>query len=477
MAEIFFNSTPESELKSPFQKILAYLKLRIRRFLLAIILLELLIAALITRPPIASTRPPNISPQQPKPISGDCHSGLIYVYDLPPLFNSDLFNDCHLLDPWRSVCDSFLNNGLGRKAHELAGVVPQNLAPMWYWTDHYMGEVVYHHRMLNYKCRTLDPEKATAFYIPFYVGLAVGKYLWGNHTAKERDWHCEMMFKWVQNHPWWKRSNGSDHFLMVGRLTWDFRRLTDSDEEWGSSFLVMPEMKNVIRLSVERNLWDSLELAVPYPTIFHPRSKSDVSEWQSFVRGRNRTNLFTLVAATRKKITNDFRGLLLNQCLNATSDKCLFIDCAKSHCVEGTSVILEAFMGSEFCLQPKGDGFTRRSVFDCMIAGSIPVFFWKQTAYEQYEWFMPDDPGSYSVYIDRNEVRKGKSIKEVLESYSRERVEKMREKVIEWIPRFLYGEGDGGIDGLSDAFEIAINGMLKKYKNHIRRRENENGSD
>ena len=33
-----------------------------------------------------------------------------------------------------------------------------------------------------------EAKSATAFYIPFYTGLAVGKYLWLNSSEEEHDW-------------------------------------------------------------------------------------------------------------------------------------------------------------------------------------------------------------------------------------------------------------------------------------------------
>ncbi|PSS30716.1 Xyloglucan galactosyltransferase [Actinidia chinensis var. chinensis] len=437
-----------------------------RSILFIVILLQFVLVAYFTRAPNVSSVPSRWNSQEFRPAG--CESGTIYVYDLPAMFNIDLQHKCNDLDPWASKCKANLNGGFGPPAKELAGIVPENILPAWYWTDHYWGEVVYHNRMLNYKCRTMEPESATAFYIPFYVGLAVGNYLWGNHSAKERDWHCEMMLKWVQEQKWWKRSNGADHMLMLGRLTWDFRRLTDDDDDWGTKFLHMPAMQNVIRLSVERHVWDPLEVAVPYPTIFHPRTKSDVLEWQTFVRRRRRTSLFAFVGGRREKIKNDFRGLLQDQC-TAAPDACRHVDCARKSCLDGTTAILEAFLDSDFCLQPRGDGFTRRSVFDCMMAGSIPVFFWRQTAYLQYEWFVPTEPGRYSVFIHRDYVRNGTSIRQVLEGYGREEVARMREKVVEYIPKFVYSDPSEGSGNPRDAFEIAMNGVLRKFKDHMER--------
>ncbi|KAK9021885.1 hypothetical protein V6N11_011850 [Hibiscus sabdariffa] len=249
--------------------------------------------------------------------------------------------------------------------------------------------------------------------------------------------------------------------MTMGRITWDFRR--SKNEDWGSSCLYMPGLRNVTRLLIERNPWDYFDVGVPYPTGFHPRSDSDVVQWQDFVRNRRRKTLFCFAGAPRSTIKNDFRGLLLNQCNNA-SGSCQAVNCAGTRCSNGTSVILETFLDSNFCLQPRGDSFSRRSVFDCMIAGSIPVFFWHRTAYLQYQWFLPNDPKSYSVFIHRDRVKNGTSIKTVLESYSREEVNQMKEKVIQYIPKLVYAKPEKGLQNMKDAFDIAIDGVLQRIK-------------
>ncbi|WCJ36547.1 Xyloglucan galactosyltransferase XLT2 [Euphorbia peplus] len=391
----------------------------------------------------------------------ECNSGKVFVYDLPNTFNTELIRNCDELNPWSSRCDALENDGFGQKATGLSGIIPENLAPAWYWTDQFVSEIIFHNRILKHKCRTTEPLNATAFYIPFYAGLAVGKFLWFNYTSKDRDHHCRMMLKWVHDQPSFKESNGWNHFLTMGRISWDFRR--SKDEDWGSSCIYLPGMRNITRLLIERNPWDYFDIGIPYPTGFHPRSDSDIIQWQEFVRSRKRSKLFCFAGAKRATIRNDFRGLLLNHCRNE-SDACKVVDCSGSRCANGTSAILETFLDSDFCLQPRGDSFTRRSIFDCMLAGSIPVLFWRRTAYYQYEWFLPGEKSSYSVFIHRDEVKNGTSIRKVLESYSREDVRKMREKVIEFIPKFVYARPDEGLKSVKDAFDVAIDGVLRRFK-------------
>ncbi|CAI9758511.1 unnamed protein product [Fraxinus pennsylvanica] len=436
-------------------------------YLSIILLFQILILNFVLGTPSKSISIHNqILQQKPKPLpltlpslqNKECQSGMVFVYDLPVMFNKELIDNCQDLDPWHSRCNAVSNDGLGPITSGISAGMPENLAPAWYWTDMFAGEIIYHARMLKHKCRTTEPDLATAFYIPFYAGLAVAKYLFRNYTAKERDWHGKMLLEWLQDQPYWKRSNGSDHFIMLGRMTWDFRR--SKNEDWGSSFINMSAMKQILRLCVERNPWDHLEISVPYPTGFHPKSKSDLDLWLNFVQTRNRTNLFTFVGGKRK-VKSDFRSLLSSHCYNE-SDSCRVVDCSGTRCYDGTWEVLEAFLDSDFCLQPRGDAHTRKSTFDCMLAGSIPVFFWKRSIYDQYQWFLTAQPENFSVFIDRKDVRNGASIKKVLEGYSREQVRRMREKVIEFIPRFVYNYI--GSDDTPDAFDLAIDGVLKRLK-------------
>ncbi|XP_015877986.2 xyloglucan galactosyltransferase XLT2 [Ziziphus jujuba] len=433
--------------------------------LIAILSIQIILLCTLRSLPFSRPHlpPPYSAVSNPFPSPEDqCGGRRVFVYDMPRVFNQEILENCDDLNPWSSRCDALSNQGMGMRATALAGIVPDNLLPAWYWTDQFVTEVIFHNRILNHKCRVMEPESATAFYIPFYAGLAVGKYLFLNtSTAKDRDRHCEMMLRWVQDQPFYKRSKGWDHFLTMGRITWDFRR--SKDEDWGSSCIYMPGMRNITRLLIERNSWDYFDVGVPYPTGFHPRSDSDIAHWQDFVRNRKRTTLFCFAGATRGAIKNDFRGLLLNHCAKE-SDSCRVVNCSGSRCSNGTSAILETFLDSDFCLQPRGDSFTRRSIFDCMVAGSIPVFFWKRSAYFQYEWFLPGQRESYSVFIDRNAVKNGTSIRQVLEKYSREEVRKMREKVIEYIPKFVYAQPQEGLERVKDAFDVAIDGVLKRFK-------------
>ncbi|VFQ92042.1 unnamed protein product [Cuscuta campestris] len=405
-------------------------------------------------------RPLPAAGSAPPTEGGGCEYGRVYVYDMPPVFNRDLIpRNLPDMDPWNWFQ---INDGFGKRTGEFAGTLPVNAAKAWYLTNQFSLEVIFHRRVLNYRCRTTEPESAMAFYIPFYAGLAVAKHLWVDDFEK-RDRLGTMMLGWLQNQTHWRKSNGSDHFLTLGRITWDFRRLGDPEGKWGSALLNQPEMEKVTRFTIERAAWDDYDVGVPYPTAFHPNTEQQLRQWQRHVLSRDRPRLFSFVGASRPNVDGDFRTHLIRYCQNH-SDLSVVVDCSMAECATRPSVVEGAFLSSDFCLQPRGDSSSRRSVFDCMIAGSVRVFFWESTAYGQYRLFLPEDPESYSVFIDYEKVRSGSaSIRGILEKYSKEKIRKMREKLVETIPRLIYARKGLG-SNVKDAFDVAVEAAMERIK-------------
>lgn len=127
---------------------------------------------------------------------------------------------------------------------------------------------------------------------------------------------------------------------------------------------------------------------------------------------------------------------------------------------------MSVFQKSVFCLQPRGDSYTRRSTFDLIIAGCIPVFFHSGTAYVQYLWYLPKNHTKYSVYIPLGNAREGEKmrIEERLLQIPSEEVLKMREEVIKMIPSIIYANRRDGIGRFEDAFDIAVKGILERVE-------------
>jgi Exostosin family len=409
----------------------------------------------------------------PASLTTSCREGLVYVYDIPKSFNTDLLSGHDALDNRFMLSKTYENAGFGPQiSSDFASIIPSQFLSAWFATDQFAAELIFHRRMLYHQCRTSDPTKATAFYFPFYVGLAVDRHLWNTSaTPEQRDQDCSRMLQWLRDQPPFRRSKGHDHFLTVSRITWNFRR--QPGENWGSSFLVMPEMQNVTRLIIERSPWDDMDVAIPYPTSFHPQSARQLRDWQNFVLEQDRRILFGFAGATRPQIKGDFRILINRSCEEAGPAACQSVDCSDIKCLHGSASTLDLFLNLDFCLQPKGDSYTRRSVFDCIITGAVPVFFWRETTREQHSWFLPKEgeEDQWSVFIDRKKVRRGTvNIRDVLEGIGEEKLRKMRARVVDMIPRLVYAANARGLgEGMEDAFDVALKGIFARFKKQQKR--------
>jgi xyloglucan galactosyltransferase MUR3 len=390
--------------------------------------------------------------------SDPCGGRYIYVHDLPPRFNEDMLRDCEKLSVWTNMCRFMSNDGLGPPLGNEEGVFSDT---GWYGTNQFSVDVIFGNRMKQYECLTKDSSVAAAVFVPFYAGFDVARYLWG-YNITTRDAASLDLVEWLMNKPEWSVMGGRDHFLVAGRITWDFRRLTEEEADWGSKLLFLPAAKNMSMLVVESSPWNSNDFGIPYPTYFHPAKDAEVFLWQDRMRSLERPWLFSFAGAPRPGDPMSIRGQLIDQCRSSSLCKLLECDLGESKC-HSPSTIMKMFQSSMFCLQPQGDSYTRRSAFDSMLAGCVPVFFHPGSAYVQYTWHLPRNYTTYSVFIPEDDIRSGNaSIEERLKSIHPDVVKQMREEVINLIPKVIYADPRSKLETLKDAFDVSIEAIINK---------------
>ncbi|XP_008784723.3 xyloglucan galactosyltransferase KATAMARI1 homolog [Phoenix dactylifera] len=355
------------------------------------------------------------------------------------------------------MCLALSNTGLGPPLDDSDGISSE---AGWHNTNQFALEVIFHNRMKQYECLTTDSSRASAIYVPFYAGLEVYRHLW-NRSLSLRDSVSLDLVRWLRSRPEWAAMGGKDHFLVVGRVDRDLKRRSDEPRDWVNKFLLLPEARNMTVLIIESSPWRSNEIGIPYPSYFHPSKASQVLAWQDRMRKVERPWLFSFAGARRRGQATAIRDRVMDQCRR--SRRCNLLECrlGATEC-RSTSSVMRAFRSSAFCLQPPGDTFTRRSMFDAMLAGCVPVLFHPGSAYVQYLWHLPGNHTRYSVFIPADEVRQGKtSIEEVQSRFREEDIRSMREKVIRLIPRLLYGY-PRGVESLKDAFDVAVEGVIER---------------
>lgn len=383
------------------------------------------------------------------------------MYDLPTEFNADIWKWCKFgLVGWLNLCPRAANYGFGQP-------YKSSLGDGWFDTDSYMLEIIFHERMKQYRCLTPDPAMADAVFVPYYTGLDALRYLYPQPDRVPESSHGVRVMSWLRKRGEWKRRGGQDHFMVIGRTAWDFR----VGQGWGTGLLELPGVPNMTVLLIERLPWQPNQQAIPYPTSFHPSSGRQVEEWTSRVRASTRTRLFAFAGSVRPYAEDGgFRSLLMRLCARSPGS-CRLLDCVAARCSHQAEPAMRAFMESVFCLQPRGDTQTRRSTFDAVIAGCIPVFFHKDSAYTQYTWHLPsdgeEDNEGYSVFIPQDDVVANVSVVErVLRGFSPEQVREMQEKVVSLIPRVVYmmksTTGDSkAVESVRDAFDISVERVVE----------------
>ncbi|KAM5572830.1 putative xyloglucan galactosyltransferase GT19 [Rosa sericea] len=417
----------------------------------------------------------------------DCADRWIHIRRLPSTFNLDLLSNCSGYPLFGDLCPFLPNHGLGHKTH--------NRSQSWYRTDSLMMELIFHRRMLEYPCLTSDPRQADAVYLPYYAGIDAMRYLYGPEVNSSADQGLQLYEFLQEDLPEvWNRNSGHDHFMVLARPAWDFSQPLDSDPPtWGTSLLELPHFFNVTALTVEARAWPLQEHAVPYPTSFHPPNLSLLESWMQRARRSKRTSLMMFAGGGGSPTSSpNIRRSIRSECENSTSNVthnvhgngfyggaggysklCDIVDCSNGICEHNPIRFMKPMLQASFCLQPPGDTPTRRSMFDSILAGCIPVFFEELSARAQYGWHLPEDQyPEFSVYIPKEDVVfKDTRILDVLRNIPRARVRRMREKVLGLIPRIMYRKHGSsiGLRAKKDAFDIAIEGVLQKVRSRVHR--------
>lgn len=415
-----------------------------------------------------------------------CEGKYLYIYKLPPDFNEVLVDKCgRTSDVWAPLCGNLNNNGYGPSIPNTTLYLNESNADTfvelepphaWFRTEQFSLEVIFHERLRNgYPCLTQDPELADAFYIPYYAALDTAFTLFDKRLST-RDRLAQRLIGWLSGSEVWAKFQGSKkHFMVLGRISWDFSREEKVLDGWGSSLLSQVELSNVTKLLIERRSWVYNEIAIPYPTSFHPSSLQEMELWQGKLRGRmsKRSNLLSSFIGSTTRGTEwsrTLRAALAKQCDQVDANICQKFQCGDSipgtlDCARNPEHVNALFLSSMFCLQPSGDSPTRKGFFDSLLAGCIPVLFIESSAYTQYMWHLPQEGSRYSVLFKGDDVIRGNvDIFATLAGIAKDtrRLRRMQEEVINMLPQIVYSlPGKRRSDTtFCDAVDVALESLL-----------------
>lgn len=129
--------------------------------------------------------------------------------------------------------------------------------------------------------------------------------------------------------------------------------------------------------------------AAPYPSSYHWYEGIRELPWE--IKSRPSRDIFSLFIGsvrTSQPNSNNLRKTLFNQCAKDSDCQWHKTAHACSGVVNATDTML-LLRRAVFCPAPTGDSITRKSLFDSLIAGCVPVLF-SRASLAQYSWHLSE---------------------------------------------------------------------------------------
>ncbi len=362
-----------------------------------------------------------------------------YIYDWPDYMSDVWPPDQAPLDPKSPYSHEFRgNNGAGKI------LIPEiGYFSTWQFS-------LYKNAMARLRAsekRTLDPSKASAFIIPFDLGAHsfIDHINGRTRVASPHGWRAVEYLKEVMKQAVYWKKGGHDHFVFFSVTSYQIIGI-------GAKVFLTQGCMNCSVLTIEtsptftaRKYYSGKSkkwwYAVPYPSSIHWWEGIKDLPWIHKESDPPRPYLAVFIGSldTQTPHSNIVRRKMNADCMLEPSI-CKWFDTAHSCSgMVNQSNNMLVYRQATFCLAPPGDSLTRKSLFDSMMLGCIPVVNAKATI-TQYFWHIPpEDVDLVSVYIPRQAIsEKGLNFLSVLKNISADTVKKMQKRIQELAPTIQY---------------------------------------
>lgn len=128
-----------------------------------------------------------------------------------------------------------------------------------------------------------------------------------------------------------------------------------------------------------------------------------------------------------------------------------------------TTETIKLYHRATFCLQPAGDGLTRKGIVDALTVGCIPVVFHSEVL-KAWRWHWGSWAADATVTFDVDAVVAGKlDVVAELARLPEARVVRMQRVIARHARRMQYASSD---EHRGDAFEAILQGMWQRERTH-----------
>lgn len=243
--------------------------------------------------------------------------------------------------------------------------------------------------------RVHDPELADSFLIPYDYGMDASFFETNGRMRRTNCPQANEVVRRLKESKYFLRKNGHDHTLIVS-INQNMNYFFGAKNCLEMSLLCW----NVTKLCIDEYMFIAADRdyelkhrginwhAVPFPSDYHYSSSINSALPWDMKSNLERPFVISFTGNPRRfnEIATQIREALLIQC-----DKHPTFCFNSTYRHDGKVSPNQMSRKSIFCLQPPGDMPTRKSLFDSILSGCIPVLFHPLTARFMYEWHLGQD--------------------------------------------------------------------------------------
>ena len=395
----------------------------------------------------------------------------VFIYELPEKFSGGLI-EC-VSQKYGANCYDTSDFGYGRQLYTDHGL---SVRATWQFSL----ELIIHNKLLRSPHRTRNASEASMFYVPYYGALASFCYqLQINFTypINFTEYAGELSIFLMQQTQF---QDGRPHVMTLGRIEREMRAV-------GYPIMPRSHLHHVVFVGIEQEINDRFRrfytsrlaplIVAPYPSYGHLLGKSGTIPTYLETLYREPRNVFILLAASTRR-SSPLRGILLDQFAksatrvsytdyfstryNGSMTDTIWLqteECNNQHENETMSWMKR----SVFCLQPSGDSPTRKSFYDAVLAGCIPVIF-RGDYNVIYPFETKLNYASFTVSINETEVVH-KHVTRILAPFKtvhREKVKTMQQGILNVLPWLQYNYPPDNNSG-PDALDLILQEIVHRF--------------
>ena len=303
-------------------------------------------------------------------------------------------------------------------------------------------EIELHRELMLSPFLTNDPGEADLFYIPAHT----------YSCQKSPDgFNLSLLIEELRSiGQWYDRKNGTDHIIATS-LEAPYVSNAYNKSVTNHNFIIASPNPQVG--SAWKTWHGQRNIVIPFLSYFpnHPPEKVD------WTRHRNYTAFIAQnCSANSSKVCHK----AINLVHNMSRSKVILFSQTKNSIVETVKLLPQYYHDSDFCIFPRGDFMLpSKRVFDSIYFGCIPVFISEPMKAPFEDVYL--NYSKFSIRIPEDEIEK---MPEVLQSYTQEQVQEMRNELKHAAKTFRFSCPENAPPKVGEAF-WAFSWML--YIRHL----------